>query len=78
MRIPSGDHSSSSGSAGLMLRSVAESVEEQVCYEADIEAILLDTMSRWGTQMHYWSSETSEEAYRKRESGSSRRLEKMW
>lgn len=59
----------------LMLRSVAEAVEEQARYEADIEAMLRDELLE--NEMRYESSEIIEEAYRRSKEDLTRRLEEL-
>ena len=59
----------------FMLRSVAEAVEEQVRYEADIEAMLRDELLE--NEMRYESNEITEEVYRKRKADLTKRLEEL-
>ncbi len=59
----------------FMLRSVAEAVEEQARYEADIEALLRDELLE--NEMRYESGEITEEAYRQRKEDLTRRLEEF-
>jgi len=59
----------------LMLRSVAEAVEEQARYEADIEAMLRDELLE--NEMRYETGEISEEAYRKRKADLTKRLKEL-
>ena len=59
----------------FMLRSVAEAVEEQVRYEADIEAMLRDELLE--NEMRYESNEITEEVYRKRKAELTKRLEEL-
>jgi len=59
----------------LMLRSVAEAVEEQARYETDIEATLRDELLE--NEMRYESGEISEEVYKKRKADLSKRLEEL-
>jgi len=59
----------------LMLRSVAEAVEEQARYEADIEALLRDELLE--NEMRYETGEIPEEAYRKRKAELTKRLEEI-
>ena len=59
----------------FMLRSVAEAVEEQARYEADIEAMLRDELLE--NEMRYESGEITEEVYRKRKADLTKRLEEI-
>ena len=59
----------------LMLRSVAEAVEEQARYEADIEAMLRDELLE--NEMRYESGEITEEDYRRRKAELTKRLEEI-
>ena len=59
----------------LMLRSVAEAVEEQARYEANIEAMLRDELLE--NEMRYESGEITEEAYRTRNADLTRQLEEL-
>lgn len=56
----------------LMLRSVAEAVEEQAGYETDVESMLRDELLE--NEMRYETGEISEEAYRKRKAELTKRL----
>ena len=59
----------------LMLRSVAEAVEEQARYETDIKAMLRDELLE--NEMRHESSEITEEVYRKRKEDLTKRLEEL-
>ena len=59
----------------LMLRSVAEAVEEQARYEADIKVMLRDELLE--NEMRYESGVIAEEAYRKRKEDLTQRLEEL-
>jgi len=59
----------------LMLRSVAEAVEEQARYEADIKVMLRDELLE--NEMRYESGVIAEEAYRKRKADLTKRLEEL-
>jgi len=59
----------------LMLRSVAEAVEEQARYEADIEAMLRDELLE--NEMRYETGEITKEAYRKRKADLTKRLKEL-
>ena len=59
----------------FMLRSVAEAVEEQARYEADIEAMLRDELLE--NEMRYESGEITEEVYKKRKEDLTKRLEEL-
>jgi len=59
----------------LMLRSVAEAVEEQARYERDIEAILRDELLE--NEMRFESGDIAEEVYRKRKTDLTKRLEEL-
>ena len=56
----------------LMLRSVAEAVEEQARYETDVESILKDELLE--NEMRYESGEITKEIYRKRKAELTKRL----
>jgi len=59
----------------LMLRSVAEAVEEQARYETDVESMLRDELLE--NEMCYESGEISEEVHRKRKADLTKRLEEI-
>ena len=59
----------------LMLRSVAEAVEEQARYETDVASMLRDKLLE--NEMRYESGEITEEAYRKRKAELTKRLEEI-
>ena len=59
----------------FMLRSVAEAVEEQACYETDVESTLRDELLE--KEMRHESGEITEEAYRKRKAELTKRLEEI-
>jgi len=59
----------------LMLRSVAEAVEEQARYETDVESILKDELLE--NEMRYESGEITKEIYRKRKAELTKRLKEI-
>jgi len=61
--------------SALMLRSVAEAVEEQARYETDVESMLRDELLE--NEMRYESGEISEEVYGKRKAHLTKRLEEL-